>query len=283
MRAVRQLVDHGEIATRFRHYPAVPWAVDPDQFASLADPPDDVDRYQVPGVKLFVDGQGGDGLDRQFDDLKYSQAELDNLVIKTDRVGLQAIMHAVTGSGIRMGARAILAADAAAGRDAGSNPLRHRIEHGADYADLSDLALLRRSGVVLVATPHFVQSESGASRPAAPLRTLVDAGVPIAGGTDTTGTVPEGASPLHNIWCSAARRPGHAERDERLTHLEALSLFTAWAAEAVPGEPDRGRLRVGALGDLAILSDNPLSVRADRLPTVTVDATVTGGQVVFTR
>jgi predicted amidohydrolase YtcJ len=284
MQAVQQLIGSGRLTTRFRHYPVVPWALGPDDLSGLrACAPELKDRYETPGIKLFVDGQGGDGLDRQFDDLKYSQDELDRLVALADGTGLQVIMHAVTTTGIRMAARSILAADRAEGRRPGSNPRRHRIEHGADYADTADIPLLRDSGAILVATPHFARSESGASTPPTPLRALLDAGIPVAGGTDTTGTVPEGASPLYNMWCAMTPTPGSQGRGGRLTAREALSLFSAWAADASPAAADRGRLRPGLLGDLAILSENPLEVGADRLRAVTVDATVVAGQVVFSR
>ncbi len=218
IRAVQELIGDGQLTTRFRHYPAVPWAFGPDDLSGLpASAPDLHDRYQMLGIKVFVDGQGGDGLDHQFADLKYSQDELDRLVASADGAGLQVIMHAVTTTGIRMAARAILGADTAGMRPSGSNPRRHRIEHGADYADPADIPLLRGSGALLVTTPHFVQSESGASSPPTALRTLLDAGVPIAGGTDTTGTVPEGSSPLYNMWCATTLRPD-SNRQRRATH-----------------------------------------------------------------
>jgi predicted amidohydrolase YtcJ len=282
--AVQGLIRGGELGTRFRHYPAVPWAFSPDHLDRVrGSAPDLGDRYQVLGVKVFVDGQGGDGLDAQFDDLKYDQGDLDDLVGAADEADLQVIMHAVTTTGIRMAARSIGAADRRQGRSPSDNPLRHRIEHGADYADTQDIALLRASGALLVTTPHFIRSESGASTPPAALRTLLDAGLPIAGGTDTTGTVPEGASPLYNVWCASAPRPLSRDRDQRLDRVEALSLFTSWAAEAAAGRPDRGRLRPRMLGDLAVLSQNPLDVPTDRLPDITVDASIVGGKVAYRR
>jgi len=284
MHAVHDLIASGKVATRFRHYPAVPWAFGPDDLDQVrANTPDLGDHYEIPGVKIFVDGQGGDGLDVQFADLKYDEAELDELVTRADSAGLQVIMHAVTNTGIRMAAHAIGNADRARGRRPGSNPLRHRIEHGADYTDIDDIPLLRESGATLITTPHFIHSESGASTPPTALRSLVDAGLPIAGGTDTTGTVPEGSSPLYNVWCASAERPRARDRKQRLTRQEALSLFTCWAADAVPTTSDRGRLQPGKFGDLAILSQNPLEVSADRLRDVSIDATIVGGKVVFSR
>ena len=153
----------------------------------------------------------------------------------------------------------------------------------ADLVDTQDIALLRASGALLVNTPHFIRSESGASTPPTAPRTLLDAGLPIADGTDTTGTVPKGASPLYNVWFASAPRPLSRDRDQRLDRVEALSLFTSWAADAAAGQPDRGRLRPRMLGDLAVLSQNPLDVPTDRLPDITVDATIVGGKVAYHR
>jgi predicted amidohydrolase YtcJ len=85
------------------------------------------------------------------------------------------------------------------------------------------------------------------------------------------------------MWCAMTPTPVSQGRGGRLTAREALSLFSAWAADASPAAADRGRLRPGLLGDLAILSENPLEVGAESLRAVTVDATVVAGQVVFSR
>ena len=65
-------------------------------------------------------------------------------------------MHAFTRRGIQMAANAALASRLRAP----GLERRHRIEHGGDYINLEDLELVRKSGVSLVTTPHFMYSGS---------------------------------------------------------------------------------------------------------------------------
>jgi len=277
IRALQQLHAAGRLGARRRIYYHVPRVTTLDALVAtgiesgLGD-----DRLRVGGVKIFVDGDGGDGLGRPLDDTKWSEAELDDFAARAHAAGLQLWMHAVTPAAVRMAARAVARATAADGPGA----LRHRIEHGADYLDLRDVGLLRDAGVLLVTTPHFLASDAPDGEPIdrAPLRTLVDAGFRPVGATDTTGTVPEGASPLFNIGCAVARSGPQALGVE-----EALRLFTTWSAEGAFEEHLKGRLAPGLLGDLAVLSDDPFAIPAERLRDVQVDVTVRGGELVHVR
>jgi predicted amidohydrolase YtcJ len=282
-RGLREASASGRLPVRVAHYPVSPWVVEPRQFHDLAKSRvgTSTGKYRIGGIKLFVDGQGGDGISAHFDDLKYSQAELNEVVRGAHTAGLQVIMHTVTQTGIEMASRAI-------GRVVpdGSNPLRHRIEHGADYANADALFQIHRSGAVLVTTPHFMASESAKTAPPTLLRTLFDAGIPVAGGTDSTGTVPEGASPLFNVACAVLRRRvdgSVADAAQALSVAEALELFTWRAAWASHDEGNKGTLRPGLFGDLTVLSADPLATDPDRLEQIHVDATIVGGEVVYER
>lgn len=271
----------GHIPLRVVHYPVSPWLVPVDEIETLASKANSDNRVGVGGVKLFVDGQGGDGVSALFDDLKYSQEELDAVVGRASRAGLQTIMHAVTRTGIKMAARAIFRSD-----PSGDNPLRHRIEHGADYIGSENVCEVRSSGAVLVTTPHFILSDAEDFAPSSPLRTLLDTGIPVAGGTDSTGTVPEGNSPLFNVSCAVSRRRADGAslgQAEAISALEALRLFTSSAAWACRSEHEKGLIAPGLLGDLVLLSADPLSCNPDAIGEIGVDATIIGGEVVFSR
>jgi predicted amidohydrolase YtcJ len=280
--ACRLLQSTGRLPVRIRTYSHVPRLATLDALiegGARSGAGDDWLRFG--GVKIFVDGQHGDGLGRVFDDFKWTAGELERFVARAHRAGLQLWMHAVSPGAVRMAAAAVGAA--AAGRAGG--PHRHRIEHGADYLDVADLPALGAAGVRLVTTPHFLRSDTPVPMQS-PLRTLAAAGFEPIGGTDTTGTVPEGASPLFNIACAVTRagRDGRVlDPSERIDVHTALRLFTAWSAAGGFEEDRKGRLAPGFLGDAALLSDDLLALPPERLFDVRVDATVVDGEVAYRR
>jgi predicted amidohydrolase YtcJ len=166
-----------------------------------------------------------------------------------------------------------------------TGPHRHRIEHGADYLDVADLPALHAAGVRLVTTPHFLRSDTPVPMQS-PLRTLIAAGFEPIGGTDTTGTVPEGASPLFNVACAVNRtaRDGRVlDPSERIDVQAALRLFTVWSAAGGFEDDRKGRLAPGFLGDAVLLSDDLLALAPERLFDVRVEATVVDGELVYRR
>ncbi|HEX7298677.1 MAG TPA: amidohydrolase family protein [Solirubrobacteraceae bacterium] len=279
--ACRLLQARGGLPLRLRTYCHVPRSATLEALIeSRARPGAGDDWLRFGGVKIFVDGQHGDGLGRVFDDFKWTPGELARFVAQAHGAGLQLWMHAVSPGAVRMAARAVASATAGTpGRG------RHRIEHGGDYLDVADIPLLRATGVRLVTTPHFLRSDTPVPGQS-PLRTLIDAGFEPIGGTDTTGTVPEGAGPLFNIACAVNRTDAEGrvlDPDERIGVGEALRLFTAWAAAGAFEEDVKGRLAPGMLGDAVLVSEDVLSLPPERLFDVRVDATVVDGRVVYRR
>ena len=195
-------------------------------------------------MKVFVNGCGHDGLGVPLEDSKWNQVELTGFVAEATRRGIQVWLHSLTAEGVRMAARAV--------RDAtgGVNRLRHRIEHGGDFLDVADLPLVVESGALMVTTPQFLHSMSADSTgPTAPVRSILAAGVPLLGGTDSTGTVPSSVSILGNIATAVGRRRSDGtvfHGDEALTVDQALRLFTVSSAFGGFLDDDRGTLSVGS-------------------------------------
>jgi len=276
VRALHRLARSGELPLRVRYYVHVPRTATLDEVLSWGPSSGFGDEWvSFGGVKIFVDGEGGDGLGHPLDDTKWTPAELFDLVARADRADVQLFMHAVTPGAIRFAAQAVEAARAERGRPDGP---RHRIEHGGDYLDPADIPLLRRSGVQLVATPHFSRSAGVADAGFQPLRTIVDAGIPLIGGSDSTGTVPDGLAPLTNMAAAVERVDADGKPSpHRLTVQEALDLFTTSSAHGAHLDSVAGVLRPGAWADLAVLSADPLDPPSGTLDTVRVLATAVGG------
>lgn len=118
-----------------------------------------------------------------------------------------------------------------------------------------------------------------------PFRTLLDAGVRLALGSDAPVEEP---NPFHGVHAAVTRQrgdgvpPGGWHPDERLTLDEAMHAHTVGAHEAV-GRTDVGRLTPGQLADLVCLDRDLWSVAPDDLRETQVLQTVIGGETVYAR
>jgi predicted amidohydrolase YtcJ len=70
---------------------------------------------------------------------------------------------------------------------------------------------------------------------------------------------------------------------EAVTREQALRMMTSEAAWFSFDESTRGSIEVGKLADLAILSDDILSVPDERIRDIRADVTIVGGVVVHER
>lgn len=160
---------------------------------------------------------------------------------------------------------------------------RHRIEH-ASLVPPALIARIAALGLCVSTQPLFIHSERawlhrrlGAERArhTYPLRALVDAGICIGGASDAPV---ESLDVLHAIQCCVTREG--FEPQQALSPAEALDLYTRSAAFVQFEEHEKGTLTAGKRADLVVLSANPLAVSPDRIATIRVLQTMTGGAVV---
>ena len=155
-----------------------------------------------------------------------------------------------------------------------------RIEHGAVIGPES-LPALR--GLTVVTQPHFVvergeQYAAEVSPGDLPdlwrLRSLIDAGVSVAAGSDA----PFGDEDPWGVMRAAARRPLMFRADEAVSPAQALGLFLG-----DPGALASPRLVApGHPADLVLLRASPVEVSRS-LTSDLVAATFVGGEVVYVR
>src|SRR5262249_53912203 len=69
--------------------------------------------------------------------------------------------------------------------------------------------------------------------------------------------------------------------EQRGSRKNALRLLTIDAAYLSFDETRKGSIQPGNLGDLAILSDDPLTCDSDRIKDIRALATIVGGKVVY--
>lgn len=146
------------------------------------------------------------------------------------------------------------------------------------------LRRMKALGVVATATPGFLSMASdryGLDRLGAdgvPLRRLLDAGVPVALGTD--GVPP---SMVWTAWQALARwdEDSHAPVGESgLTREEALRLAVQTGHLLTWSEDRAGSLEPGKVADFVVLGEDPLTCSEDRLRDLPVEMTIVGGEIV---
>jgi len=116
---------------------------------------------------------------------------------------------------------------------------------------------------------------------AIPIRKAIDAGVLVGGGTDGP-VVP--VDPFLSMWWMTTRQvlKGYALGIEHaITPKEALTLYTINNARIMGVEKERGSIEPGKLADLAVLSQDILSVPPDAIRNTKALMTVVGGKVVY--
>jgi predicted amidohydrolase YtcJ len=154
---------------------------------------------------------------------------------------------------------------------------RVRFEH-ADMLAPDLLPLVRRLGIVVVQNPsHLIMgprigAQYGAelARWIQPVRTLIDAGIPLALGSDGP------LNPFLNLMLAVT----NPHRSEAITLEQAVLAYTIGAAYAERMEQERGMLAPGLLADLAVLSQDIFSVPLETLPGTTSVLTLVGGRTV---
>jgi predicted amidohydrolase YtcJ len=116
---------------------------------------------------------------------------------------------------------------------------------------------------------------------AIPIRKAIDAGVLVGGGTDGP-VVP--VDPYLSMWWMTTRQvlKGYTlGKEHAITPKEALTLYTINNARVMGVERERGSIEVGKLADLAVVSQDILSVPADAIRETKALMTVVGGKVVY--
>lgn len=216
--------------------------------------------------------------------LRIEADELREVVRRADQGGLQVAVHAIGPRAVDMA----LDAFAAVAPGNGSNPLRHRIEHGYVAPVHDRLGRMARLGLLLSTQPAFIHTVGDTwfdifppelVQAMMPLRAALDAGLTVLANSDCPSAPP---SPLLGIQAAVGRRTESGRvigADEAVTVEEAIAMYTTAAAYAAGEEHTRGSIAMGRLADLVVLGDDPRELDVTEIAAVPVLATMVGGQV----
>lgn len=253
------------------------------------------------GVKLGVDGgyEGGwmrepyaepYGLEGTYRGLNTAQRDLFVPVVRMlNEVGIRPSTHAVGDAAVDL----VLDAYEEANRDRSIVDQRWAIEH-AFITQPEQIQRIRDLGIVISAQSHLYLAGPSLLRfwgrerteMVAPVRAWLDAGVPVAGGTDNKlPYVP--ASPILTFYHWVSRDSiggvGQLGPDQAITRQEALRIATLGNAFLTFEEGIKGTLEPGKLADMVVLSQDIMTIPAQRIPETQVLGTMVGGRFVFQR
>lgn len=254
-------------------------------------------RWKIGPLKLFLDGSlgartawlrggyadapGAHGL------CCLAMAEALALARKADAAGMQVVAHAIGDGAMEEMLDIIETLNAPRG---GANPLRHGVVHcqvtapgqwdrlaalGAGalvqpiFLDYDHTIVTARCGAALAGTSYAFGD-------------AVRRGLPVSYGTDAPV---ESLDPLRNLYAAVTRRPlsGGApwQPQQAVTRAQALFCYTQGSAWQEFAEAEKGRLAPGFLADFTVLDRDYFTVPEADIPRLRVQATVTGGQVVY--
>ena len=254
------------------------------------------DLLRLEGIKLMIDGGMSDRTARMFDAYLNEPDNRGTWVIEPGRlVRLIRWVHDLRwpmdihtcGDEAQ---ETVVKAFAGAQRENPKPWLRHRVHH-AYFPTPAALEAMAEAGIpAVVSSPFLTNLGEGfvnsvgperASR-AMPMRTYLNAGVPLAGSSDSYITD-------YNPWVgmhAAVNRTTATGRDlgkdlEALTPGEALRSYTLGGAFVTGREDRQGSIAAGKLADLVVLDRDPLAISPADLDQVKPTATMLGGEWVY--
>ena len=168
--------------------------------------------------------------------------------------GWMITQHSLTGTEIDFHISAYQAAKAIAPID----QLRWTLDHVNPISDtqiqaVKDLGI----GLRLQAWNYTSAAPSGP-----PWRSLVDSGIPLGAGTDSTNVGPFNPWLMLSYMTTMRNNAGVAANppNQQITRLEALRMYTMGSARMSFDEDKLGSIELGKLADLVVLTDDPLTV-----------------------
>jgi predicted amidohydrolase YtcJ len=168
--------------------------------------------------------------------------------------------------------------------------LRWRIEH-AQHLNPQDIPRFAKLGVIAAMQGIHATSDAAmviprlgqkrAQEGAYVWRSLIDSGAHVANGTDAPV---EDVDPIANYYATVTRRTSSGDLffpAQRMTRLEGLRSYTVEPAYAAFEENLKGRLKVGMLGDITVLSQDLLTVPEQEILKTRVEYTIVGGKIAW--
>ena len=208
-------------------------------------------------------------------------------------LGWQMTSHTTGGGAIDI----LLDAYEAADRIKSIRDRRFTVTHG-NFPNHAAIEKAKKLGVAFDMQPDWLYLDGPAIKDVfgpermkdfMPLRSMLDAGVVVAGGSDHMIRFDsrKATNPYHpflGMWIAITRKlvDGNVlNPEQRVTRMEALKMWTWNGAYLMFDEKNRGSIEPGKLADLVVIGEDFLTCPEDRIKDIEPLRTVIGGKVVY--
>jgi predicted amidohydrolase YtcJ len=223
----------------------------------------------------YADDPGNSGLPR------YEQARLNAMTKKRAAAGFQIGFHAIGDRAVEMALNALAN---------GQPSMRNRIEH-SQVVEPQDISRYKSLGVVASMQPSHLLTDmnwagarlgSQRARFAYAWKTFLDAGVPLAFGTDYPV---EPITPFRGVYAGVTRSNEAGNKnyfpEDKLQIGEVLFAYTQGSAYAEFSDVYKGRLTPGHVADFVVLDRDLTAIPAHEILKTHVLQTVVAGRTVY--
>ena len=259
----------------------------PKKLKRLKKPPlDDLQgdsKFKVGGLKIYADGTYGSATACMFEPftdqpdkigfMTISEEDLYNYMVITHNLGFQIFIHTIGDKGNRI----VVDTYKKLLKEYPRENHRHRIEHASQLnpdviKDMSEL------GIIASCQPPFLNSEytwlkkrlgEDRIKHSYPYKSLIDAGVVVASGSDCPIESADVIQGLHAL----VTRNGFVP-EQCISIEDALKTYTINAAYASFEEDIKGSIEVEKLADMVILDKNPLEIPIEEIKNIKVKETI---------
>ncbi len=179
-------------------------------------------------------------------------------------------------------------------------PIRDRrfiVTHG-NFPNAEAIAKAARLGVIFDCQPQWFHFDGPALAPVfgpersrwfVPFKSMMEAGVVVAGGSDHMIKYDPRKSinayhPFYAMWMSITRKMADGQvlnANERITREQALRMWTINGAYMTFEEKEKGTIEAGKLADFAVLDRDFLAVPEDEIKMIEPVLTVVDGKPVY--
>ena len=210
-----------------------------------------------------------------------------------NRMGWQMTSHVAGGGAIDV----LLDAYEEANKEQSIKARRFTVTHG-NFPNAEAIAKAARLGVAFDCQPQWYHFDGPALRPVfgaerskwfQPFRSMIDAGVVVAGGSDhmikyDPRRAINAYHPFYAMWMTVTRKMADGEvlsPEQRITREEALKMWTVNGAWLTFEETTKGSIEAGKLADFAVISKDYLTCPEDEIKDIEAAMTVVDGKVVY--